>query len=165
MRLLTGFTFALSLLLAPLLLGACSDPAARQAAEAQRLLQVDRAFADSSLEQGTAAAFYANMTGDALQLPANAAPVQGSKRIRDRLGDLGAQVLDWTPQRAEVSRSLDLGWTCGEWRLFESAASRKVLARGKYLNIWKRGADGVWKLAVDIGNQAEEAPQQSAPSS
>ena len=146
-------------------LAACSDPAAQQAAQTQRLLQTDRDFAASSLEQGTAAAFYANMSEDALQLPANAAPVQGRNRIRDRLGDLGAQVLDWTPRQAEVSRSLDLGWTWGEWRLYRSAASKEVIARGKYLNIWKRGADGAWKLAVDVGNQAEDAAPQAAPAS
>ena len=164
MRLLTGITLAVSLLVSTLL-GACSGSAATQAAEAQRLLQTDRAFAAASLEQGTAAAFFANMTEDALQLPANAAPVQGRKRIRDRLDSLGAQVLDWTPQHAEVSRALDLGWTWGEWRLYRSAASKEVIARGKYLNVWRRGADGAWKLAVDIGNQAEDPAPQSAPSS
>lgn len=164
MRLLTGIILAVSLLVSTLL-GACSGSAATQAAEAQRLLQTDRAFAAASLEQGTAAAFFANMTEDALQLPANAAPVQGRKRIRDRLDSLGAQVLDWTPQQAEVSRALDLGWTWGEWRLYRSAASKEVIARGKYLNVWRRGADGAWKLAVDIGNQAEDPAPQSAPSS
>ncbi|WP_029922619.1 YybH family protein [Nevskia soli] len=164
MRLLTGITLAVSLS-ASSLLGACSGSAATQAAEAQRLLQTDRAFAAASLEQGTAAAFFANMTEDALQLPANAAPVKGRKRIRDRLDSLGAQVLDWTPQQAEVSRALDFGWTWGEWRLYRSAASKEVIARGKYLNVWRRGADGAWKLAADIGNQAEDPTQQSAPSS
>ena len=42
-----------------------------------------------------------------------------------------------------------------------------MIASGKYLNIWKRGADGAWKLALDIGNQAEQdLPQaETAPSS
>ena len=153
-----GFTLVFTL-------AACSDPAAQQTAEALRLLKTDQAFAASSLDQGTAAAFYANMSEDALQLPANAPPVIGRKRVRDRLEALGAEVLDWTPQHAEVSRSLDLGWTWGEWRLYQSAASKNVIAHGKYLNVWKRGFDGVWKLAVDVGNQAEEAPPQGAPSS
>ena len=103
------------------------------------------------------------MREDAIQLPANAPPVQGSRRIRERLDALGLQVLDWTPRQAEVSRGRDLGWTWGEWQLLQSAASRKVLARGKYLKVWKRGADGGWKLAADIGNQADEAPAQPAP--
>ena len=57
-----------------------------------------------------------------------------------------------------MATSLDLGWTWGEWQMLESAASRKVLAQGKYLDVWKRGADGAWKLAVDMGNQAEAPP-------
>ncbi|HZR34222.1 MAG TPA: DUF4440 domain-containing protein [Nevskia sp.] len=137
------------------MLAACGDPAAAQAAAAARLLETDRAFAAQSLDQGTAAAFYARMSEDAIQLPANAPAVQGSRRIRDRLESLGLQVLEWTPRQAEVSRGLDLGWTWGEWRLLQSAASRQVLAHGKYLNVWKRGADGSWKLAADIGNQAD----------
>jgi ketosteroid isomerase-like protein len=146
-----------------LTLAACRNPAGAQAAEAARLLEADRAFAAQSLDQGTAAAFYARMREDAIQLPANAPPVQGSRRIRERLDALGLQVLDWTPRQAEVSRGRDLGWTWGEWQLLQSAASRKVLARGKYLKVWKRGADGGWKLAADIGNQADEAPAQPAP--
>lgn len=139
------------------LLAACQPGSARRAAETDRLLAADRALAAASLEQGTAAAFYGAMTEDAMQLPAGAPPVQGRRKVRERLEALGAQVLDWTPQQAQVSRGLDLGWTWGEWRLFESAASRHQLAQGKYLKIWKRGADGRWQLAADIANQVPEA--------
>lgn len=145
-------------LLLLLTLTACRDPAGAQAAEAAKLLETDRAFAAQSLDQGTATAFYTHMREDAIQLPANAPPLQGSRRIRDRLGALGLQVLERTPRQAEVARGLDLGWTWGEWRLLQSAASRQVLAHGKYLNVWKRTVDGSWQLAADIGNRADEDP-------
>jgi ketosteroid isomerase-like protein len=140
------------------LLAACQDRAAAQAAEAAKLLDADRAFAAASLGGGTAEAYYARADGESLQLPANAPPVRGSRPIRERFGALGLEVLDWTPRQAQVARSLDLGWTWGEWRLLESEASRRPLAQGKYLRVWRRGADGGWKLAADIGNQAEEPP-------
>lgn len=140
------------------LLAACHDPAAAQAAAAAQLLEADRAFAAASLQRGTAEAYYARADDGSLQLPANAPPVRGGRAIRDRLGALGLEVLDWTPQQAQVSRSLDLGWTWGEWRLLQSEASRRPLAQGKYLRVWRRGADGGWKLEADIGNQAEEPP-------
>lgn len=147
-----------------LLLCACGgDPAARQAAEAARLLAADRAIAAESLLHGSAAAYYAGMGEDALELPANAPPLQGRAKIRERLDALGAQALDWTPQRAEVSRGLDLGWTWGEWRLLRSAASGEVVARGKYLKVWHRGADGAWKLAADIANQAQQETPPAPP--
>ena len=136
---------------------ACSHSQRTQANEAGKLLEADRAFASASLNQGTAQAFFSQMSDDAIQLPADAPAVQGRSRIRERMELLGAQVLDWTPRQAQVSASLDLGWTWGDWRLYESAESRRPVAHGKYLNIWKRQPDGSWKLAADIGNAARES--------
>lgn len=138
-------------------LAAC-DPAARQAAEAQKLLATDTAFAEASVRDGTAAAFFQTTTADALQLPANDPAVRGRDEIRSRLLALGTQRLDWTPRQAEVARGLDLGWTWGEWRLYADASRSTELSHGKYLNVWKRQPDGAWKLAVDIGNEASPPP-------
>jgi ketosteroid isomerase-like protein len=146
--------------LAVLLAAGCTRPpgADQQAAEAARLLAAYQAFAAASVAKGAGPAFYEVMTEDGLELPANDAPLQGRAKVRDHLGDLGGKVLTWAPQKAEVARSLDLGWTWGEWQMWDSSASKKVLAHGKYMDVWKRGADGAWKLAVDMGNQAEQAP-------
>lgn len=140
-----------------LALGAC-DPAARQAAEAEKLLATDQAFATASVRDGAAAAFFQTMTPDALQLPAAAPAVLGRENVRARLLELGARRLDWVPRRAEVARSLDLGWTWGDWKLYADAGRGNELGHGKYLNVWKRQADGSWKLAVDIGNEAAAPP-------
>jgi ketosteroid isomerase-like protein len=155
----TSRTAGCCLLLA---LAACSG-AKQQAAEAARLLDADHALARASMEQGSAAAFDAVISDDAVLLPANADPVQGREPIRTRLKGLGAEVLDWIPRRAEVSRSLDLGWTWGEWQLYDSATTKHLLAQGKYLRTWKRGGDGRWRLVADIGNQPPEAPPPPAP--
>lgn len=143
---------------------ACSNKSQQQqATEAARLLDADRALAVASMEQGSAAAFYAAMSDDALLLPAGAEPVQGREQVRERLKGLGAEVLDWVPRKAEVSRGLDLGWTWGEWQLYDSAAGKHLLAQGKYLRTWRRGADGRWRLAADIANQPPGAPPTAAP--
>jgi len=144
-----------------LVVGCRNDQAQQRAAAMQSLLETDRSFAAASLAQGTADAFYANLLDDALELTANGAPVEGRVAIREHLRPLGMQVLAWTPQKAEVAASLDLGWTWGEWRLLASARSGKELARGKYLNVWKRDVAGAWKVAVDIGNAATPAPDEA----
>jgi ketosteroid isomerase-like protein len=152
----------LALLALMLALSAC-DPAARQAAEAQKLLATDQAFAAASVRDGTAAAFFQTMTADALQLPASDEPVDGRENVRARLLALGVQRLDWTPRRAEVSRALDMGWTWGEWKLYTDASRSTELGHGKYLNVWKRQPDRGWKLVVDIGNEAAPPPVPAAP--
>jgi ketosteroid isomerase-like protein len=145
-------------LIVVLALAGCQGGADRQAAEATRLLDADRAFAAASADKGAAQAFYDAMQDQGVELLANGPPLEGRAKVRDHLGDLGAKVLTWTPRKAEVAASLDLGWTWGEWQMLESAASRQVVAQGKYLDVWKRGADGAWKLAVDMGNAADAPP-------
>ncbi len=155
-----------TVLLGLALLGGCQpDRKAAQASAQQSLLDADRAFAAASLETGTADAFYANLEADALQLSANGAPVTGRVAIREHLRPLGIQVLSWTPRKAEVAASFDLGWTWGDWQLLASARSGQVLAHGKYVNIWKRDAAGAWKVAVDMGNTAAPSPQETAAAS
>jgi ketosteroid isomerase-like protein len=134
------------------------DPAARQAAEEQKLLDTDAAFAAASVRNGTAAAFFQTMTTDAIQLPANDPAILGREDIRARLLALGPKRLDWTPKHAEVSRALDLGWTWGEWKLYADASRSTELGHGKYLNVWKRQPDRSWKLAADIGNEVAPPP-------
>ena len=132
-------------------------PAAPPADAAAALLKADRDFAAASVATGTAQAFFDTMTADTLEIGADGPPVVGRDKVRDDLQSLGKHVLDWTPQKAEVSASGDMGWTWGEWRLLDAAGSAKVLAHGRYLNIWKHQADGAWKLAVDIGNKSKDA--------
>lgn len=146
-----------------LLLAACSRSAQQQAADTASLLDADRSLAAASMEQGSAAAFYAAMSDDALLLPSGADAVQGRERVRERLKGLGAQVLDWVPRKAEVSRGGDLGWTWGEWQLYDSAKTKHLVTQGKYLRAWKRGGDGRWRLAADIANEPPEAPAPAAP--
>lgn len=156
MRLVLGLSLCL-------VFAACSGTSQQQAAETARLLDADHALAAASMEQGSAAAFYAAMSEDALLLPAGADAVQGREQVRERLKGLGAEVLDWIPRKAEVSRGLDLGWTWGEWQLYDSAATKHLLAQGKYLRTWKRGGDGRWRLAADIANQPPATPPPAAP--
>ncbi len=81
--------------------------------------------------------------------------------------------LTWQPAGAEVSRSGDLGYTYGTFESKRNDADRKpsqnkagssgkeslagkpVIHRGKYVTIWRKDADGSWKVVVDIGNQDE----------
>lgn len=149
-------------LLLGLVLAGCHDPQAAQQAEAARLLEADRAFAAKSVKDGAAAAFFGVMTDQSMRLPSSGPAVIGREEVRAGLSRLPPQVLDWTPMKAEVARALDLGWTWGEWRLLADAGTRRVVARGKYLNVWRRGADGGWQLAVDIGNESPD-PDAATP--
>lgn len=56
----------------------------------------------------------------------------------------------WTPEFAAVSASGDLGYTRGtnEFTLPTKGGGTTKLP-GRYLTVWRRGADGVWRCVED----------------
>lgn len=140
------------LLLVPLFLLSCSEPIDVNT-EAQNLLYTDGAFATLSVEKGAAAAFEHYMIPDAMMLPHNNQPVYGRDDIVKAFGDdPDAFRLEWTPEKAEVAASGDLGWTWGRYTQTIYTDGDDIVSYGKYLNIWKKQVDGTWRLAVDMGN-------------
>lgn len=128
------------------------------ASHVESLLAADADFARYSREHGAADAFDRFLTDDAIELPRDADAVEGRLAIVDRLRALDdGWVLDWTPVHAESSVDGSLGFTWGRWALYRSDTpeSRSI---GKYLTVWRRGPDGRWRAAADIGNQKPPVP-------
>ena len=133
-----------------------ADPAG----ETERLLETDHEFARYSREHGAADAFERYLTDDAVQLPNQGEVLHGRVAIVDSMRALDDDwVLDWTPVHAEVSADGSLGWTWGRYELYRGATP-EAKSLGKYLNVWRRGSDGQWRVAADIGNQAPPVPDQ-----
>lgn len=135
-------------------------PAADPAAEAEKLLRTDREFAAFSVKNGAAEAFRKFLVKDALQLPAGKEPVFGRAKIyRDMAPGQDRYELDWNPRQAGVAASGELGWSWGTYSLrYTTAAGKPAEAHGKYVNIWKKQADGNWRVYLDTGNESP-APQ------
>jgi ketosteroid isomerase-like protein len=130
------------------------------AAEQQRLLETDRAFAQASIDHGSAEAFRMYLAEDALMLPAGGTPITGREAIYERMIAGPAGLLTWTPQRAEVARSGELGWTWGTYEVRpEGDLTAAPAAYGKYVNVWRTQPNGTWKVVVDTGNSSP-APEQ-----
>ncbi|MEY2541371.1 MAG: hypothetical protein QOI22_973 [Verrucomicrobiota bacterium] len=69
-------------------------------------------------------------------------------------------LLAWRPIFATISRSGDLGYTTGPWELKKSRDDPKPEAFGHYNTLWRKGADGTWKVVVDVG---VDHPQTAEP--
>jgi ketosteroid isomerase-like protein len=65
--------------------------------------------------------------------------------------------LTWTPIKADMAASGDLGYTYGNY-VFTSKnkEGKRVVSYGKYTSIWKKQKDGQWKVVVDMGNSSPE---------
>jgi len=61
--------------------------------------------------------------------------------------------LAWRPDKAGVADSGELGYTSGTYEMsFREASGKAVSDKGKYLMVWKKQADGEWKVLFDISN-------------
>ena len=60
--------------------------------------------------------------------------------------------LTWSPSRAEMFPSGDMGYTSGRYELrVKDAKGNPVMRKGSYVTVWKKQADGNWKVMADGG--------------
>ncbi|MGB8013296.1 MAG: nuclear transport factor 2 family protein [Terriglobales bacterium] len=65
--------------------------------------------------------------------------------------------LTWTPVKAEMAASGDLGYTYGNYVFVTKNKEGKLVTNyGKYTSIWKKQKDGQWKVVVDMGNSSPD---------
>jgi ketosteroid isomerase-like protein len=59
----------------------------------------------------------------------------------------------WQLTKVEISRSGDLAYTQGTYETsLEEVQGKSVTDRGKWVDVWKKQPDGVWKIVADISN-------------
>jgi ketosteroid isomerase-like protein len=74
--------------------------------------------------------------------------------------------LTWQATKVEVARSSDLAYVMGTYQLaMKDPQGKSATDTGKFVEVWKKQADGSWKTAVDIFNSdLPEQKQAQAPS-
>lgn len=135
------------------LVAALAWPFAAAAGDYDDLVAAERAFAADSVARGSREAFLAALADDGLVFAPG--PVAG-KTVWLARPVAGAK-LEWAPEVAEVSSAGDLGYTSGPWRLTPAGADLPR-AFGHYLSVWRKDADGHWKLLVDHGVDHADVP-------
>jgi ketosteroid isomerase-like protein len=93
---------------------------------------------------------------DAIVMPPNSPQATGKESIHALWkGMLGAPGFSggWKPLKVDVARSSDLGYVSGSYEFTENDANGKPMTdKGKYVEVWKKQADGGWKCVADIFN-------------
>ena len=129
------------------------DPEARAA-----LLDADRALAAAVQAKGAAAAYETALTDDARLLRVSRQPVLGKGAIRTALAENTAPVT-WEPLGGGVARSGDLGYTYGFVKRHEDGPESPWINTSNYLRVWRKGADGTWKVVFDEFSPRPQKPK------
>ncbi len=127
-------------------------------ASLRSLIEAERAFASLSEAKGVKESFVANLADDGILFRPR--PVAGKKWMEERPARPG--MLTWRPAFADVARADDMGYTTGPWEFRPKSLDEKPVAFGHFVTVWKRQADGKWKVAVDLGIGHPEPPPEIA---
>jgi uncharacterized protein (TIGR02246 family) len=66
--------------------------------------------------------------------------------------DAAGPRLTWAPTHAEVLGAGDLGYSVGSSEYRTAPAGGQTTRRGQYLTVWRKQADGAWKVVSDSGS-------------
>ena len=121
-----------------------------------RIVAAERAFAAATRYLGVRDGFLTFLADDAMDI----APVGDRLAIVSLPERLRAQPpaavpparqLLWEPRTGAISQAGDLGWLTGPYRNTAGEGGAADDRHGAYFSIWKRQADGTYKVRLDIG--------------
>jgi ketosteroid isomerase-like protein len=142
------------LILISLALTGC-DETKKHERRVKDLLEIDRQFSKESADNGSHSAFLKYIDDSCVLLRPNRYPIIGRDNIAAMFSNPDTSfVLSWEPILADVSKSNDLGYTYGIYRVqMDSPDGSVVEKKGTYVTIWKKQKNGEWKFVLDTGNQ------------
>jgi uncharacterized protein (TIGR02246 family) len=137
-----------------------------RATEESSLRNLDAAWSEAAgaKDIDKTISFYAD---DALVMPSNSPVLKGKAAAREMwkgMFSLPGFGGGWKSTKVDVASSGDLGYVTGTYEINETDAGGKPKTdKGKYLEVWKKQADGSWKCVADMFNT--DLPAVPAPAS
>jgi ketosteroid isomerase-like protein len=121
------------------------------------LLELEGKFSDAVVAGG-GKAFVSFFADDAVTLNNGKPAVLGRGAIALQANwDPKQYQLSWIAQGAQMGPSNDMGFTWGQYTgRAKDKNGEPIVTTGRYITVWKKLADGTWKVAMDAS--ANDAP-------
>ena len=115
-----------------------------------QLMELEGRFGQA-VAAGGGKAFAAWFAEDAVTLNNGRPAVLGRANIAAQAQwDPKTYQLTWSPEGAQMGPSNDMGFTWGHYEGHSKDANgQPVVISGRYITMWKKVADGSWKVAMD----------------
>jgi ketosteroid isomerase-like protein len=130
------------------------EPKDTRAADEAAIQNTDAQWAKAAAS-GDVDATVSYYSDDASLLAPNAPIASDKQSIRAAWASLltPGTSLSWQTTKVGVARSGDLGYVIGVYQMTtKDAQGKPVSDRGKFVEVWKKQADGNWKTVADIFN-------------
>jgi len=127
-----------------------------------QLVEAERAFARMCVEKGFVASFYEFFAEDGIAFQPH--PVKFREAVRKETSATPPPPrqlkLDWWPASGDVAESGELGYSTGP-TITTNIAENRPVRYGFYTSVWKKQADGEWRVLVDLGVTLPGADQRT----
>lgn len=124
------------------------------------LHEAERHFLQQASSDGIRPAFLAHLADDGTILFLDA---HGREAFCRAVNNIPADARTFGETEIIVeSAAHDLGWAWGPYRFAATVDGKPFESRGHFVTVWKKTADGSWRIALDHGTQDPEPPK-SAP--
>ena len=125
----------------------------RKAAESA-IVKADQALCQATIDRNLDR--FLSFVDDDATFSGGAAPLRGKDAVGQGWAPYfkqGGPTLTWKPIKAEVLVGGDVGYTVGTWeRRATGPDGNPSIARGNYLTVWEKQADGTWNAVFDTGS-------------
>ncbi|HVG31650.1 MAG TPA: nuclear transport factor 2 family protein [Pyrinomonadaceae bacterium] len=126
------------------------------------LVEAERAFARTSVQKGVRDSFFEFFAEDGINFTPHPTNTRDAIRKSQPPATRPPITLNWEPAFADISQAGDLGYTTGPFWITDQSAEKRPTRHGFYFSIWKKQADGQWKVVIDAGIQMP-APASNQP--
>jgi ketosteroid isomerase-like protein len=119
----------------------------------QQLFDTERAFVRLAAEKGFRDSFYEYFADEGIAF--NPHPFRVRLALAAQPPSAGPMGAAWAPVYGDIAQAGDLGWDSGPLRfeVRDGAPAR----HGMFFSVWKRQADGAFKVVLDVGTDTPAA--------
>ena len=143
-----------------------SRPVDTQAAD-RKAIEDDQAQWLADFHSRDVGKIVSHYSDDAVVIETGGPPVKGpqeAKKLYTAAAADPASSLDFAPIDIAIAASGDIGYVRGYFKAINTVPNtgRTAEEKGTYISIYKKQANGTWKVAVDIGSAETPLPPQDA---
>lgn len=150
----------LSVLLSLMLPASLSFSQRKSSQPLDSLVAAEKAFAATSVEKGIRESFLMFFADDGINFQPHPTRTREAFLKRPAPPTRPPVELNWRPIYADVSRAGDLGYTTGPYTFKDLSPEKRPARFGYYFSIWKKQANGEWKVVVDCGISTPDPNQE-----
>jgi ketosteroid isomerase-like protein len=122
------------------------------------ILELESGFGENLRRQGARDGYLSTVAEYARVHRVKTFPILGKKAIGDYFANRKLEAVAWEGIDGGVAGSGELGYSYGRYQLESHEDGKHRTEKGYFTHVWKRNAEGDWKLVADVTSPLPESP-------